>query len=192
MHESDGKRQYVIDSTLVLQKTYRLLCTFFANKEIMRRSHPRDKDAPLSSLENMFFVREASQLLIEIAGSIRVLDDQMRNLSEDDTRRQTYYERRYLVDKYQYGLFDDLNLDLRETCNKIIHSDVMEPHTSTGYEAHADDLEHLHGDADRTIDWKHFNGYVRLCGKHRGKEWYVLLDIEVFVSAIVRLLKPLE
>ncbi len=40
------------------------------------------------------------------------------------------------VRDYQYGLFDDLRLDLRKTCNKIIHSDVMELDTREGWEPH--------------------------------------------------------
>lgn len=63
----------------------------------------------------------------------------------------------------------------------------MEPHTSEGREAHEHDVAYLHGDGDRTIDWQHFNGYVRLCGHKNDEAWYVLLDIEVFVSAIYEL-----
>ena len=43
---------------------------------------------------------------------------------------------KYLIDRgavlqkayFLYGVFDDLDLNFRKTCNKIIHSDVMEPH----------------------------------------------------------------
>ena len=173
----------------MLQKSYRLLCTFFANKEIARRSDPGDENAPLSTLESMFSEREASQLLLELAIGIRVLDDQMGMLSSDAEERRIFYEKKQIVDKYEYELFDDLGLDLRETCNKIIHSDVMEPHRSSGTEAHADDLEHIHGEGERTIDWDHLNGYVRLAGKHKGNEWSVLLNVEMFVRAIFVLLE---
>lgn len=41
-----------------------------------------------------------------------------------------------------------LDLDLRQTCNKIIHSYVMEPHTSEGCEAHELDLAYRSGDGN--------------------------------------------
>lgn len=180
---------YVIDRVTTLQKAYYLLCVFFANKEIARRSDPDDKNAPLSSLEERFFVGEASRLLIEVAISIRVIDDQMQKLPGNDATRMQFEKRKSEVDQYTFGMFDDLNLNLRETCNKIIHSEVMEPHSSEGREGHELDVAYNHGDGEKSIDWEHFNGYVRLCGTdQRGKEWYVLLDLEVFVTAITKLL----
>ena len=183
----DNREIYIIDRADLLKKSYNLLCLFFANKEISRRSDPTDENAPLSSLDKMFFVRESSRLLIEVAILIRVIDDQMKLADKNDSEVIRYHTAKKRVDNYQYGLFDDLNLNLRETCNKIIHSEVMEPHSSGGREAHEYDVAYLHGDGERTIDWKHFNGYVRLCGRKDGEFWYVLLNIEVFVSAIYEL-----
>jgi hypothetical protein len=181
---------YILDRATVLQKLYYLLCLFFANKEIARRSDPDDETAPLASLERKFFVAEASRTLIEIAIAVRVIDDQMKQLAPENTERHRYELSKAKIDRdHAYGLFDDLNLNLRETCNKIIHSHVMEPHSSEGSEAHELDHGHRFGDDERTIDWQHFNGFVRLCGAdHKVKEWYVLLDLEVFVSAVYKLL----
>ena len=175
---------YVIDKNAILNKTYRLLCLFFANKEIARRSDPDDPEAPLKALERRFFEGEVSRLLIEIAVAIRVLDDQMKRLHKADEARKIYEKHLAKVDKYQFGLFDDLKLNLRKTCNKIIHSDVMEPHTKEGWEPHEFDSEALYGDGDQSINWEHLNGYVRLAGRERKEEWYVLLDVEVFVTAV--------
>lgn len=178
---------YVIEKNALLQKTYFLMCLFFANKEIARRSDPTDPSAPLSGLERYFFTAEASRLLIEVAVAIRIIDDQMRRLPFDAPERERYFELKGEVDTYPYGLFDDLELDLRKTCNKIIHSEVMEPHSSPGTEPHELDIEHRHFGRGKSIDWTAFNGYVRLCGTEHGKAWYVLLDIEVFVGAVFRL-----
>ncbi|MGN8037833.1 hypothetical protein ACTJJ0_22265 [Chitinophaga sp. 22321] len=180
---------YKIDRQSVLQKTYYLLCLFFAEKEISRRSSPGKQDAPLRSLESMFFESETSKLLLEIAIAVRVVDEQMNKLPSGDPVRAEYERRKAEVDTLPYGLFDDLNLDLRQTCNKIIHSDVMELHYTDGVEAHEDDAAYKYGDGDKTIEWKHWNGYVRLCGKTtRGSEWYVLLDVEVYVTGVYTLL----
>jgi hypothetical protein len=184
--------QYQIDSRIVLQKAYNLLCTFFANKEIARRSDPHDPSAPLTSLENLFFTAEASRLLLEIAISIRVLDDQMSNTSTNDAKRKRYENIRLIIDQYEYALFDDLNLNLREVCNKIIHSDVLEPHTTEGHEAHEFDFGHIYEGSEKEIIWKHLNGFVRLSGKKGNNQWHVLLNIEVFTNAVFKLMAELE
>jgi len=114
----------------------------------------------------------------------------MKKMSSKSEIRIAYERRKSHIDGYDYGMFDDLNLDLRKTCNKIIHSEVMEPHTKEGNEAHESDAHYWYGEAERSINWDHLNGYVRLAGKERGAEWYVLLDVEIFVIAIYELLAP--
>jgi len=179
---------YLIDKGVVLQNLYHLLCLFFANKEIARRSNPENENALLRSLETRFFVAEASRLLIEVAVAVRVIDDQMKKRPQGSAERKQYEAIKAKVDHYEFGLFDELNLDLRQTCNKIIHSDVMEPHSSPGVEGHELDYGYRYGEDEKSIDWEHFNGFVRLAGTDRGKEWFVLLDLEVFVSAVYELL----
>lgn len=182
---------YVMDRSTVLQKAYNLTCIFFANKEIARRTDPEDPTEPLRRLEAMFFEGEASRLLIEVAVAVRVIDDQMKRLPTESPARIEHERRMTAVKDYSYGMFDDLGLDLRRTCNKIIHSDVMEPHTTAGYEPHSLDLAYLCEDNQpRSIDWQHLNGDVRLAGTDRGREWYVLLDLEVFIQAVVEVIGP--
>ena len=60
----------------------------------------------------------------------------MFKLPQNSPERKRYYDQLTEIDKYDFGLFDDLNLTLRETCNKIIHSDVFEPHFREGIEGH--------------------------------------------------------
>ena len=66
----------------------------------------------------------------------------------------------------------------------------MEPHRSPGQEANEFDIRHIHGDEDRSINWQHFNGCIRLAGSDRGVEWYVLLNVEIFVEAIFEIIGP--
>lgn len=181
----------MIDGNSILEKCYDLLCTFFANKEIARRSNPNGAYT-LTELEHRFFETKVSRLLIEIAVYIRVYDDQMRKIPATEPEKIKYTAIKTIVDKSSFGLFDDLNLTLRETCNKIIHSDVLQPHTQDGYGAHNMDLAYSQGEGEKTINWKHLNGYVRLAGKQNNQEWYVLLDIEVFISAIFQLFSELS
>jgi hypothetical protein len=180
--------KYRIDKSMVLQKAYLLLCLFFANKEIARVSNPNNSNDSLKSLEELFFSPEVSRLLIEIAIAVRVIDDQIPKLSPTDKTRINYEASKQIVDKLEYALFDDLDLTLREVCNKIIHSDIMEPHYADGTEPHELDLPYKHGYGDKEIHWQQLNGFVRLSGS-KGKEvWYVLLNIQVFIRGVYKLL----
>ncbi len=184
--KSEGK--YLFDKGTILQKAYTLLCVFFANKEIARTSNPSDPNDPLRSLEDLFFTTEASRLLIEIAIAIRVLDDQMQILPITDKTRIRYDASKKMVDSFEYALFDDLNLNLRETCNKIIHSEIMEPHFTDGTEPHELDFAYRQGEGDKEINWQHINGYVRLSGTKGKQVWYVLLDLKTFISGVYKLM----
>ena len=176
--------KYQIDRGVLLQKAYFLLCFFFANKEISRRTDSNIPDEPLSVLEARFFESEASRALIELAVGLRVIDDQMRQLPVKDETRKRYERRRKVVNYYDCDLFPQKHLGFREICNKIIHSDVMEPHLSEGSEPHERDSAHLFGDEGKSINWTHINGYVGLSGRHGKEEWNVLLDIEIFIKAV--------
>ncbi len=180
--------EYIIDKSLVLQKAYSLLCVFFANKEISRRSNPENESDTLKLLEKLFFEANASRLLLEVAISVRVLDDQMSRLPKADERKIRYEAGKLEVNKYDYGLWDELNLNIRDVCNKIIHSDVMEPHFSDGTEPNEFDFEFKYTGTNKSVDWRHLSGYVRLTGTKRGEKWYVLLDIEAFVKGVYVLL----
>lgn len=179
-----------IDRILLLQKAYYLSCFFFANKEIARRSDPEyPADDPLSALEWRFFETEVSRALIELAVGLRVIDDQMRQLPPDDDERLHYERKRGMVDRYSYDIFEEEGaISFRELCNKIIHSNVLEPHVTDGSEPHEFDRAYLAGDQERSIDWAHYSGLVRLSGQRYGKEWYVLLNIETFINGVYHLM----
>jgi hypothetical protein len=180
--------KYIIDRNSILQKTYTLMCMFFAEKEISRRTDPNEPTSALKSLESIFFESETSKLLLEVAIALRVIDEQMTKLPKEDVKRIQYQNKKEEIDGYAYGLFDDLNLNFRQTCNKIIHSDVMQLHYTEGIEAHEMDSPFKYGEGDKEITWHHWNGYIRLCGKEKGKEWHVLLHVQTYVEAIYKLL----
>ncbi len=184
----DTKGTYVFEREVLLEKAYDLLSIFFGSKEFFRRRNVSDDQDSLHLLHQRFFDRKISRLMIEIAATIRVMDDHMRNLHPDDVERRSYLERLKLTDELPFGLFDDLGLDLRETCNKIIHTEVFEFHLVDGIEAHENDVAFQHDMGEREIHWQHFREHVRLAGKRGKTQWYVLLHIETFVGAIVKLL----
>ncbi len=69
---------YVLDREAIKLNTYRLICHFYANKEIARHTDPDTRDDAIARLKDNYFFREISRLLLEIAISLRVLDDQMK------------------------------------------------------------------------------------------------------------------
>lgn len=186
---------HVIDPRGVGLKAYRLLCAFFADKEISRRTMPNDPTDGLRRMQRLYFESEVSGLLIEIAAAVRVLDDQMRLLPAGDFRRTDFERRMRATDGYVFGLFD-FDIDdpsvsphtLRQVCNRIIHTSVFQPHSTDGQETHERDTPAIAGVAPPSIEWRHLNGYVRLAGNHQGKVWILLLDIEAFVRAVYTLL----
>lgn len=180
--------RYIFEQDSLLEKAYDLLCLHFGSKEIFRRSTPGSTDEALMILQIRFFERKVSRLLIEIAASIRVLSDQVKNMPVNDSYKLHFDQRMNEVKNLDYALFDDLNLDLRETCNKIIHSDILEFHMVEGGEAHEQDIAFQQGMSERGIIWKHYRDYLRLAGKKGKTQWFVLLNIEVFVQGVVTLL----
>tara|TARA_R110002167_G_scaffold361651_1_gene580174 strand:+ start:59 stop:319 length:261 start_codon:yes stop_codon:yes gene_type:complete len=74
---------YVLDREAIKLNAYRLICHFYANKEIARHTDPDTRNDAIAKLEDNYFFREISRLLLEVAISLRVLDDQMKNLRLD-------------------------------------------------------------------------------------------------------------
>lgn len=161
---------------------------FFSAKELSRRTNPVSDDSAISFLRNQLFESTVTRLLIEIAASLRIMDDQMRHLPKDSTKRIKYESQIEIIDQYDFQIFNE-ELTLRMVCNKIIHADVFEILLKDGKEAHEYDVSYLHGDSEQEIFWKYPSGHVKLSGKQNKKDWMIRLDIEVFIAAVVNLLR---
>lgn len=193
--------KYVLDVEGVKLNAYRLISLFYANKEIARSTDPESRDG-IAKLEDKFFFSEMSKLLIEIAISIRVLDDQMKGLPDKSEIKKAYQSAMALANKnYNCMMFDEL-ISLRETCNKIIHADVVELHIEESTNGdHEIDRYNWLGWSDATeysegeeipepdpVKWKYLTNNVRLCGKKGKEQWWCLLQVPIFVEAISELL----
>lgn len=197
----DLRGNYVLDSETTKLNAYRLLCLFYANKEIARLSDPDSRDDPASSLERKYFAREMTKLLLSIAISLRVLDDQMNALSEEDERKTTYSRARASVNvQYRCMMFDEMSL--REVCNKIIHATTVEPHVQDGTESHRIDeynwlswseaMDQSGGQAGPehgAIKWRHLTSNIRLGGLKGREQWWHLLEVPTFVDAVSSILE---
>lgn len=182
MNQIIGGGTYELDAEQIKLNAYRLGCLFFANKEIARRSDPASPNAA-AQLEQHFFAREMSHLLLQIAIALRVMDDQMRARPKDDASRVEYFRRRDDTDKqFQCMMFDEL--PLREVCNKIIHATVVEPHLAAAVDSH-----HLDEFQWDPVKWSHLTGNIRLVGRKGSEDWYHLLEVPAFIDAISSLLR---
>jgi len=192
---------YTLDKETIKLNAYRLLCMFFANKEIARLSHPDDRSDAPSELERRFFSREMTQLLLNIAIGVRILDDQMKGLPSTDLMRQAYFQTRDEVNRcHNCMMFDEM--PLRDVCSKIIHATTVEPHFTKGSESHKIDEnnwlgwseanDHAPGDVGPEpdpIDWVHLSGNIRLGGVQGKEQWWHLLEVSIFVEAVFELLE---
>ena len=193
---------YTLDRDTIKLNAYRLLCVFFANKEIARLSDPDDRSDAPSQLERMFFAREMTQLLLNIAIGVRVLDDQMKGLSSADSMRHAYFRGRDEVNRrHNCMMFDEMSL--RDVCNKVIHATTVEPHAAKGSESHKIDEYNLSGWSEANdhapgdvgpepdpIEWEHLSGNIRLGGVQGKEQWWHLLEVPIFVEAVFELLEP--
>ena len=193
--------KYILDREAIKQNAYRLVCLFYANKEIARNADPENRDTGIAKLEDSYFFSEFSKLLIEIAISLRVLDDQVKSLTDGSEIKASYLESMDSVNRnHNCMMFDEMSL--RETCNKIIHANVVEPHIQE-VEDGSHDIDNYNwlgwseaveqsGDTDipepEPITWSHLTNNVRLGGTNRGEQWWHLLEVPIFAEAISELL----
>ena len=187
---------YTLDTETLRLNAYRLLCLFYANKEISRLRDPDGGDTSSSKLERHFFSREVTQLLLHIAIGVRVFDDQMNALPKDDPVKCAYLRRRDSVNQlHKYMMWDEMSL--REACNKIIHANVVEPHSTEGADEHKVDQQnwlswsYAHDESPldagpelERIKWRHLSGHIRLGGQHQNKQWWHLLEVPEFIEAV--------
>lgn len=188
--------KYIIETNEIKLNAYRLISFFYSNKEVSRTRNTNHVTSGIEELESNFFFKEVSRLLIQIAISIRVLDDQMKSLDSTSEVKIKYDE---YIEEYDLNgcmLFDDLNL--RQTCNKIIHADSVQLSFQElrdgnheiddhNYFVWSEEVE-LSGNTElpkpKPIKWEHLSNYVQLQGRWNNELWTCILDIESFVETI--------
>ena len=192
---------YIVDRENIKSNAYRLICCFYASKEIARTSDPENRNEGIALLENQLFFKEVSRLLLEIAISVRVMDDQMNQLPNSSEVKTLYLKSLGRVNQnFNCMMFDNMNL--RDVCNKIIHAIVVEPHFQELSDGDHE-IDHYNwmswcesseysGNKEipepDPITWKHLTNNIRLGGKHRGEQWWHLLVVPTFVESVSELL----
>jgi hypothetical protein len=191
--------KYILDIEVIKLNAYKLISLFYANKEISRTTEPGTKDG-IAKLEDKYFFSQVSKLLIEIAISIRVLDDQIK-YSYSKSEIKTKYNTSMVAINKKHNCMMFAELSLREVCNKIIHAEIVEPHFEESKNGEheidrhnwvcwADASEYSIGEKilkPEPIKWKHLTNNIRLGGKKGKEQWWHLLEVPTFVTAISEL-----
>ena len=197
---------YTINLDAIRLSCYRLYCLFAANREISQNSDPHNPSEPISCLEATFLPVEMTKLLIDIAISLRLLDDQVKNRSGDDPRRGAYTRALDVINSefQSVCVFSEPPLKMREVCNKIIHAKRVQPHLHTVADgahqydkiatiAASDNLDELLNSfaaAPEPVRWRYYSGLVLLSGSdNKDADWRHLLDIREFVKVVFLLLE---
>jgi hypothetical protein len=192
---------YTIDVDAVRLSCYRLYCLFAANREISQNSDPHNPIEPVTRLEAKFLPLEMTKLLIDVAISLRLLDDQMRSKAEDKPCRGAYTRALGTINSefQSVCVFSDPPLKVREVCNKIIHAERVQPHLHTVADgthrydefaaiAESDNIEELlnsFATAPELVQWRYYSGLVLLSGSDKKDgEWQHLLDVREFVKVV--------
>jgi hypothetical protein len=148
--------KYQVDRGVLLQKSYYLLCFFFANREFEQRTVAHDL---LAQLQRRYFETEVSRSLIELAIGMRVIDDQMKKTPATNRAFRVYKQGLITADAIAKHCFDgtEKRPTFRQICNKVIHSETLDLHYELGEKRY------------------HFSGYISLSGQDNGKAWNLLL-----------------
>lgn len=136
-----------------------------------------------------------SEKLIDTAIKTRIILDMVQ---AEEKQYEAHSERhmvntreldRKISEQYNIGYFteDNVPVNLRESCNKIIHAlDIQYIHES-GEEEHDLDEE-----SEDKREWWYWEGVVGLTGHVNNKEWYLTLHIAEFCLALEELISHLE
>lgn len=158
-----GNTGFSIDADQVRLDAYRLLTIFLA-EERFASLRTGDSDSAPDILYNEFARLEIERLLINIAILVRMTDDASR---EGRTLDQASNP---VVRKLTRSKGDaDVDLLLRDACNKIIHANAVIFRKTSGEFSWTDKLEPL----------------IELKGKLNSNECLAVVDVHAFCEAVV-------
>ena len=165
-----GRRNYSLNSEIVLRDAYRLLCVIMADEEIARLSDS-EQDF-LSQVRDQFVEDELIHLLIGTAVMNRAQDDHMGGPRKDKTElsfEQLTHCCGRLIDDVSNEKSKEVDLSLREACNKIIHAEHITAET-----------EPIEGTAFHVLPRA-----IILRGRQGRKAWQAILNVPNYVRATV-------
>ncbi|MBW7565060.1 hypothetical protein KIF53_02005 [Chromobacterium subtsugae] len=192
--------RYALDKETIKLNIYRLLCIFYADSIISYNSDPANPSLE-KKLGDELYTREISHLLLNIAITIRTLD----NLHADIESYRSVRDR--INNKHRSGEFlnntQNLSRDenknlIRTACNKIIHAEKMIPKKIKSTNAHRIDQDELLSSCQfnlinfKPTDWSHLSGIITLEGNHKNEKWVHDLDVAKFSAALIELIQEIN
>ncbi len=146
---------------------------------IIKASATRIDSAP--ALEAVMFEdseAEISRRLLRIALLVRTLDETMSRPEIYPSKKYEAYrtkvESSAVLGQY-FEEFETYENSIRQCCNRIVHADDLRP----VYESYDDENP-------KASKWQ-FIGDIEIEGSHRGREWFLTLEIFPFLEAVLRL-----
>jgi len=174
---------HVIDRDVIRLQAYLLLNLFHANHGLAYEHRFDDPKDTLGQLHQDFYLSEITRLLVSIAVSIRMFDDQLKGgenpeayvtfADEEDTGEH--------IGSYSEGGQPKLKSSFREACNKILHTETVRPLFEKADEPHASCEE-----SDEEYRWCYLTGEIKLTGHlQKGVEWECCLYVPPFLDVVL-------
>jgi hypothetical protein len=164
-----GRRNFDLNSDVILRDAYRLLTTVLADRAIAEEAI--DEDDPLAHLREQFVQDELIHTLISLSVVNRLHDEHMRG-PRGDQNELSFPPLQHICGRLRPDMGSQIEqpLQFRDACNKIIHA--------------------LHIDA-QTVSSKNcafsvLPRFLKLYGERTGADWEATLDVVEFIKATVR------
>jgi len=174
---------HVIDRDVIRLQAYHLLNLFHANHGLAYEHRFDDTKDTLGQLHQDFYLSEITRLLVSIAVSVRMLDDQLKG-GENPDAYVTFADE---VDTGEHigscseGGQPKLKFSFREACNKILHAETVRPLFEKADEPHASCEE-----SDEEYRWWYLTGEIELTGHlQKGVEWECCLYVPPFLDVVL-------
>jgi len=120
---------HAIDRVVIRLKAYHLLNLFHANQGLAYEHRFDDPKDTLGQLHQDFFLSEITRLLVSIAVSVRMFDDQLKG-GTDSAAYVTFVgevDTGGNIDSCSEGAEPKSRFSVREACNKILHAETVRP-----------------------------------------------------------------
>jgi hypothetical protein len=162
---------------------------FLANHELAYQHKFDDPKDTLEQLHQDFYLAEITRLLVPVAVSVRMLDDQQKASRQSEA----YLEFVRGVDTGNYiGSYTENDnpqprFNVREACNKILHAETVRPLFDKGDDPHASDEESEEEVAEKDeYSWWFLTGEIELAGRRQnGTELACCLHVPSFLEIVL-------
>ena len=174
---------HAIDRDVIRLQAYHLLNLFLANYGLACEHRFDDPKDTLGQLHQDFYLSEITRLLVSIAVSVRMLDDQLKGGEDHAASRKFVGEvdTGDYIGSYSEGAEPKPRFGVREACNKILHAETARPLFEEGGEPHAS-----YEESEEEYRWWYLTGEIELTGhRQHGVKWECCLYVPPFLDVVL-------